>query len=453
MWPYRFELDPGETFTLPIPGGADCAIRLLGVEETTWADYFTRNPSRATYAGAEVRLEVDGQAVTLTHRPYQMPLQVGRARIYVETTYHWAHECEIEALRNVRKAVRLSALPAGVDWGPRDIVFPIADYRWRSAPYNNTWGALVPYNLLYYHRGEDYGAIPDRLEVRAARAGEVVFSPLSTPQSSNLLTIRSADGRAVSYCHMNSESIRPDLLAGMRVTAGEVLAKTGETWDGRRSQDWDPHLHVEFDDQGHGAQPGAGREDLYSAYPFLIQAYLRDYPDPVLAVAGGTHYGLPGQTIQLDASRSVAREGDPIQDYTWVLSDGRVVAGARVEMRYDKPGLYAEELRVRTARGEDRDYAHVRVYNPSGEAAVGCGFCYHTPVRGIRPGMDVLFWNRLQVNVSGAVTIDFSDGTAPRMIERECVHRFRRAGIYTSTLSARGVTGEPLTLKMRVVVD
>ena len=185
----------------------------------------------------------------------------------------------------MNKAVRFSALPAGAAWGPEDLVFPIAGYRWRSAVYNNTWSALVPYNLLYYHRGEDYGAIPDLLDVVAVRAGEVVFSPVSTPQSSNLLTILSADGQAISYCHMNIESIRPDLVPGKWVAAGDKLAKTGETWDGRRCQDWDPHLHIEFEDRQDAES--SGRETLYSPYPFLVQAYLRTYPDPV---AGGRRW-------------------------------------------------------------------------------------------------------------------------------------------------------------------
>jgi hypothetical protein len=35
----------------------------------------------------------------------------------------------------------------------------------------------VPYNKLYYHRGEDYGAIPDRLDVVAPFEGTVIATP------------------------------------------------------------------------------------------------------------------------------------------------------------------------------------------------------------------------------------------------------------------------------------
>jgi murein DD-endopeptidase MepM/ murein hydrolase activator NlpD len=452
MWPFRFDLDIGESYLLPDPGAGNHQIKLLGVKEYEWADYYTHNPARATYSRAEISVEVDGNPVLLIHRPYQLPTVVNGVRIYVEATLNWANRCEIESLPDLNKAVRFSALPAGAAWGPEDLVFPIAGYRWRSAVYNNTWSALVPYNLLYYHRGEDYGAIPDRLDVVAVRAGEVVFSPVSTPQSSNLLTIQSADGRAVSYCHMNIESIRPDLVPGKGVAAGEMLAKTGETWDGRRCQDWDPHLHVEFEDRQNAES--SGRERLYSPYPFLVQAYLRTYPDPVVAVAGGYAYALPGEKIRLDGSQSLARPGEQISEVQWRLSDGRTVHSAAVEMEYDRPGLYAEELIVTTeAGGEDRDFAHVRVYDPTGEGAVGCGFFYHTPVRDLHPGTPVLFWNRLQQNIAPPVMIDFGDGTPPQQVERECTHTFHETGIYTCTLSARGLSGETNTLKMRVVID
>ena len=46
------------------------------------------------------------------------------------------------------------------------------------AVYNNTWSGLVPFNLLYYHRGEDYGAIPDLLEVVSSIDGKIVSTPV-----------------------------------------------------------------------------------------------------------------------------------------------------------------------------------------------------------------------------------------------------------------------------------
>jgi hypothetical protein len=452
MWPIRFELDPGESQKIPTPQGIR-EMRLLEVREHTWADFYCDNSSRQSFAWAEVAVEVDGVRAVLLQRPYEMPVVVNGLRLYVETTRNWALNCQLEGLNTVEKTVRFSALAQEEDWGPQDLIFPVAGFRWRSSPYNNTWSALVPYNLLYYHRGEDYGAIPDRLDVLAVRAGVVVQSPHSRPQSSNGITILCDDRMAVSYYHMNLESIRLDLLNGTRVAAGEIIAKTGETWDGRKCQDLDPHLHVEFEQVRPGVIPGEARENLFSPYSFLVAAYLRQYPDRVLAQAGGHSFSLPGEPLWLDGSRSLARPGEEISSYAWHLADGRIQSGQRVEVCYSKPGLYAEELRVTSASGaEDRDYALVRVYEP-GATPLGWGFCYHSPPRGIRPGTDVLFWNRLLANVSGPVRIDFGDGDFEEAVGRETHHAYRRPGIYTSCLSARGPHAEPLTLKMRVVVE
>ena len=465
MWPTRFELNPGESRIISTPDGGR-ELRLLGVSEQTWADDFTDHPARESYAWAEVRVEVNGVRAVLLQRPYQMPVVVNGLRLYVETTYNWAHNCQLAGLEDVQKAVSFSALAQDAEWGPQDLVFPLADFRWRSSSYNNTWSALVPYNLLYYHRGEDFGAIPDRLDVLAVWAGEVVQSPLSTPQSSNCVTILADDGRAASYCHMNLENIRPDLLSGTRVAAGDVLAKSGETWEGRKCQDLDPHLHFEFDQRLPGGSSGPERVHQFSPYPFLAAAYLRQYPEGVLAVAGGHSYVRAGEVLNLDASRSLARPGQTIRSYAWHLSDGRVVGAAQAQMRYAGPGLYVEELRVTsTAGAEDRDYALVRVYdplrkdrapaayNPLSSTPVGWGFFYHSPVRDIRPGMQVLFWNRLLANVPGPVRIDFGDGEFEEAVGRETGHAYRQAGIYTSSLSARGLYGDPLKIKMRVVVE
>ena len=73
MWPFRFDLDIGETYLLPDPGAGNHQIKLLGVKEYEWADYYTHNPARATYSRAEISVEVDGSPVLLIHRPYQLP--------------------------------------------------------------------------------------------------------------------------------------------------------------------------------------------------------------------------------------------------------------------------------------------------------------------------------------------------------------------------------------------
>lgn len=446
-WPIVFKLNIGDSCKVKrVVGGKtiERAVKLISVSEHWEPDYWIEdNQSQRTICKADVVVEVSGIRATLTARPYQMPVIVNGLKLYVETTRRWKSS-RSAGIRRMDADVSLSAVAENESWGPTDMVFPIRNYRWRSSTYNNTWASLVPYNRLYYHRGDDFGAIPDRLPVVASMEGKVIRSPLPDGDGrSNGLTIKSASGMTLRFAHMNIETIDPTLTAGTQVQAGRVLGKTGMTWAGRKSQSSDPHLHMGF------------RYDktVISTYPFLVEAYLRMYDDRVLAVAGGYQFATPGQTIELDGSRSVPRQGRKITTYQWRLHNDKVIKEPKVQVSYRKPGLYSEELVVRTNDGsEDRDFVQVRVYDPNRGRHVSKGWFYHTPVRGIRPGTKVLFWNRLYVT-RGRVAIDFGDGTPPETIDKEIYHTYNKPGIYTVTLRATNPTAEPAVLKMRVVVE
>ena len=189
------------------------------------------------------------------------------------------------------------------------------------------------------------------------------------------------------------------------------------------------------------------------SYPFLLEAYLRDYPDAVLAIAGGYCYAMPGDTVQLDASRTIARPGRRIVRYRWFLHDGREFDGARPTVRAEKPGLYSEELRVWADDGsEDRDYVQLRVWDANRGSRIGAGWFYHSPVRGARAGQSIRFWNRLW-NTIAPVMIDYGDGSPAAPINRESFHVYAKPGLYTARLQSRGPDEEPLEIRMRVVVE
>jgi murein DD-endopeptidase MepM/ murein hydrolase activator NlpD len=458
-WPTVFEIDVGQTFALRRTVGGQTverAIRLVAVEHRTQPDHWLKGAEvTEILAGAEVTVEVAGRRAAILARPFQMPTRVAGLRLYVESTRRWAEEAEYAGLDNFRCDVRLAAVLEGEPWGPTKTVFPIRQYRWLAASYNNTWGALVPYNRFYYHRGEDFGAIPDRLPVVASLPGRVAGSPLPDGDGrSNSLSIQTPDGVTLRYAHMNIESIERGLTPGEPVAAGRVLGKTGMTWAGRKSQHADPHLHFGLS-VADAAATGAGSPPpvLLSPYPLLVEAYLRDYPDAVLPVAGGYHFTVPGRRVVLDGSRSVPRVGRTIEAYRWRLPDGRTIEGPTAEVAFDRPGLYSAELSVTTDDGrEDRDFAQVRVYDPARGRDIARGWFYYTPVRGIRPGTEVLFWNRLSRTV-GPTRIDFGDGTPPQPIGAEARHAYARPGLYTAALHATGPDEEPVTVQVRVVVE
>lgn len=446
--PVMFELDRGEEREVSVvgpDGEVRRRVRLVGVEESRWPNWHLADaPGHEVMRGAEVKVEVGGVGATLRARAFELPRVVHGLRLYVETTRGWATTPQLDPMRGVKREVRFSCVAEGAAWGPVELRFPIRNFRWQANTYHNTWGALVPYNLLYYHRGEDFGAIPDELEVLASLGGTVVHSPLPGGDGeSNHLRLRHASGLEVAYYHMNVESVPARWTVGAVAAAGQVLGRTGMTWSGRRSQENDPHLHWGLFREG----------EPLASFPFVVEAYLRESSESVLALAGGYHYAMPGETVTLDGSRSVARAGRRIVRQQWLLHDGRVVDGMEAVVRAERPGLYSEELRVWADDGtEARDYVQLRVWDRERGGRVGGGWFYHSPVRGARAGEAVRFWNRL-MGMTAPVRLDFGDGSVVEAVGREATHVYAGPGWYTARLVGRGPDGEPVEVRMGVVIE
>ncbi len=105
-----------------------------------------------------------------------------------------------------------------------------------------------------FHGGIDVAAPPGSA-IRAAAAGEVVFSGRSGP-SGNMVAVRHADGVVTSYAHAARTFVR----IGQKVVAGDVLATVGST--GRSTG---PHLHFAVERGGQALDPAAFLKD---ATPF-----------------------------------------------------------------------------------------------------------------------------------------------------------------------------------------
>jgi hypothetical protein len=260
---------------------------------------------------------------------------------------------------------------------------------------------------------------------------------------SNAVFIRQPNGVTARISHMNTESLNPAFPAGSPVTAGTHLAKTGMTWDGRKSQHNDPHCHIEL----------LIDSTKMATFPYLMEAYFRDYPDEVLAIAGGYRFTLPGKAITLDAGRSLTRPGAQIASYEWKLHNGETSNNPIIAIAYTQPGLYTEELTVTTTSGhQDKDFLQVRVFESTRGKNLAYGWVYHYPVRNTKAGTPVLFWNRL-VNTTSPVIVDFGDGSHPEQVVDEIQHAFTKKGLYTVTFTSTGPVQEPVTLKMDVHIE
>lgn len=447
-YPSVFELNVGEQHRVTLHHEGKVLsrdIKLISIKPYFEPYYLFPKGDPKIYSKAEVVVEVSGKRITLVHRPYQMPVEFEGLRLYIEAIREWAISADYADLKDIKGDVRLSVCAAGETWGPPTFRFPINDYRWKAGVYQNTWSALVPYNLRYYHRGEDYGAIPDKLDVISPFDGKIIGSPLPDGDGqSNAIYIQNASGITFRVAHMNIETIKKFCQVGTDVKSGTILAKTGMTWDGRKSQDRDSHCHTELQYKGM----------RLASYPYLMEAYLRTYPDKVIAVAGGYQYTVVGKEMTLDATRSIVRKGERIKSYAWKLHNGEIRDSSTMSLRYEQPGLYTEELIVTTQSGaEDRDFLQVRVFDTTKQSHdIAYGWAAYDPVRHIHPNSRVLFWNRL-AKTKRPVTINFGDGSDPMLIDRQVYHRFSSRGRYVVTLSSSGPSNEPVTIEMEVVVE
>ena len=447
-FPFIFELNPGESqsITRSYKGKTLKRVITLNSVKTLLEPNYWFNDSLIiqNYYQADVELNISGKQVTLHHRPYQMPEVSDGLRIYIENIKEWDEHGKLGRTGAMKKQVRIAVCMENEPWGPETILFPINNYLWRAAVYNNTWSGLVPFNLLYYHRGEDYGVIPDRLDVVSSIGGKIISTPVPDgAKGSNGVSIESPDGIIFRYAHMNFETI-VKYPVGTEVKAGTVLGKTGMTWNGQKNQIYDPHLHVGLKLKGIRG---------VASFPYLMEAYLRKYPDQVLAIAGGYRFATIGKPVELDAGRSITRDNLPIKSFIWKLSNGETIQAPKTTIIYNQPGLYSEELIVESGEGyQDRDFLYVRVCDPERGKNIASGWAYYYPVRGIKPGMEILFWNRLKKTTSD-VNINFGDNSLWYKISKETTHKYEKAGHYVVTLKSTGPENEPATLKMEVIVE
>jgi murein DD-endopeptidase MepM/ murein hydrolase activator NlpD len=450
-WPTVFELDPGQQVTVTrsrASGLITRTVTLLSFKEIHQPDFWVEtNLSRRTFARAEVVVDVSGERAVLRLRPYEFPRVINGLRLYVEMTRNWATDCDFDRMSGMKRAIRLSATAADEGWGP-PMSFPLRDYRWRLSTYYNSWSALVPYNSKrYYHRGEDLGVLPQQHQAVATLAGTVAkLPPPGGNGSANTVSIAEPSGTLIRYLHMNSESISAALVVGGAVDREQPVGRSGDYWHKAGGLDDDPHLHFAFE---------YGETEL-SPYPAVVEAYFRSYPDSAMPVSGGNYYALVGEPVELDGTRTQVRTGRAIKAMSWTLHDGRTLEGPVTAVRFDRPGLYVEELTVETDDGfVDKDFAYVRVYEPVVDRKLAYGHVYYAPARGIRVGTPVRFWNYL--HNSDAAEIDFGDGSAMARTEArrgDVTHAYSRSGLYVVTVRAvNPASGGPTALKMRVHVE
>ncbi|MCX7670870.1 MAG: PKD domain-containing protein, partial [Anaerolineae bacterium] len=462
--PAAVDLKIGEQATVKLCDGRTATLKLLGVEEK-------RDSLRKAVRSALVKVEVNGQPLTLPCATYHLPVNAGGVQIdcpiikaYNEGGDHWGLDAD----------ARLRLWPAGYPWiTPGTFRHPL-NQRWfasHTLMANQIGdGEQIKKKTVYYHWGLDFGGAEGLEPVLAATDGVAVsvagdllekdkYPPLVKPRA-DVVYLRDNRGWFYRYSHL--DSIDPAVTLGARVKMGQkigVLGKKGA------SGGW-AHLHFDI-----VAPQPSGRWGILEPYALVWEAYHNAHPLAMLqAVARPHQLAAVGETVTLDGSRSWCRNGQTnIVSYLWTFSDGKTARGAKVQRRYDKPGGYSEILKVADNAGNiSYDFAVVRVLDPN-QSDQSPPFIHaaYWPTFGLKAGDEITFKVR-SFGVApdeGEEEWDFGDGTPPVRVRSDgnaqthapdgyavTTHRYRDAGHYLVKVSRANRRGETATARLSVVV-
>lgn len=456
------DLDRGETAVVTLADGGKATVKLVTLEEK-------RDALRQAVREACVRVELNGQTLTLTSALYHLPVTAGGVQIDCPVTRGYAQPVGQDNQWAIRKDARFRLWPAGSPWTqPGTFGYP-ARQRWfandtqmANEPVFVDGGEMPGESRIYYHYGVDFGGAEGLVEVVAATDGLVVSAAdvtlpghANSPAKARYDVIYVLDGRGWYYRYSHLQTI--DVKPGQRVSLGQRLGLLGKEGG---SGGW-AHLHFDITSR----QP-SGEWGIQDAYAYVWEAWQRQTRPMLVAVARPHRLASVGDTLALDATRSWSRTGR-IARYEWTFGDGTSASGPVVERRYLKPGAYSERLKVMDERGDTSwDFAVVQVVDPfaTNQVPPTIHAAYY-PTDGIRAGDEVTFKVRTFRTQHGAETWDFGDGTPPVKVQSDgnkevhardgyavTTHRFARAGHYFPRVERANERGERATAQLHIEV-
>ncbi|HEV3255508.1 MAG TPA: PKD domain-containing protein [Gemmataceae bacterium] len=462
------DLNRGELQEVDLSNGTKAKVKLLGVEET-------RDRLRSAIRLARVKVEVNGQTLSLVSANYRLPRTAAGVQIDCPVTKgYYRNRDPFEDSWGLDKDARLRLWPAGSPWlEPGTFVYP-ARQRWFAGPTQMgnepafvDGGDRPPANHpIYYHSGLDIGGCEGLIDVVAATDGLVLSAggrtlpeypelPYYTQKPRDGVYVLDARGWLYRYVHLKSidAAIRP----GQRVKMGQKIGVLGKEGG---SGGWS-HLHFDIK-----AKQPSGKWGVQEGYAFLWEAYNREHKPQLVAVARPHHLIAAGDKVALDGSRSWSAVGK-MAHYQWIFGDGSTAEGARVERTYERAGGYSEILKVTDSQGRvDYDFAAVQVIDKKQtEKFPPTIHASYAPTFDVRAGDPVTFKVRTFRADIGKETWDFGDGSPPVKVHSdgnvnphapdgyaETIHRFDKPGHYIVRVEVIGHGGMKATGHLQVRV-
>jgi hypothetical protein len=459
------DLGIGEAQEVHLSGGTAVHVKLLKLRET-------RDDVNGSVRRAEVEVEVDGQVTNLISGTYHLPVTLGAVQIDCPVTKGYLEKAQGGNPWGLLKDARLRLWPAGSAWIARGTFAYPAKQRWFASytqmanePVYVDGGDIAAKKEIYYHFGLDTGGSEGLVDVVSATdgivtssgndvlAGQAPDSP-AEPRYDNVY-ILDARGWYCRYSHL--KFIDPAIRPGAHVALGQKIGVLGKEGG---SGGWS-HLHFDI-----WARQPSGLWGIEEGYAFLWQAYGWEHPRELVAVARPHALAWAGEKVVLDASLSYGRG----LHYEWTFTDGGSASGERVERVYEKPGTYAETLKVTDDAGRvDYDFMAVQVIDRDHpDKPPPTIHATYAPTFGIRPGDPVIFKVRTFRDSAGGETWDFGDGTPAVTVKSdanadhyaptgyaETHHKYDKPGIYLVSVEHHSADGilAVARLLVRVGID
>ncbi len=458
------DVNVGESLTVTLHDGSRATVKLLDLKET-------RDTVCNAVRRAEVRVQVNGQTVSLVSSTYHLPVAVAGVQIDCPITKGYLQKSSKENAWGLLKDARLRLWPAGSPWiKPGTFIYP-AKQRWfatdtqmANVPVFVDGGELPGERNIYYHYGLDFGGAEGLVDVVAATDGLVVSAGTErlpgyddSPVRPRYDVIYLLDDRGWFYRYSHLFKIDDSVRPGRRVRMGQKIGVLGKEGG---SGGW-THLHFDIKCR----QP-SGLWGIQNGYAFAWEANQRENKPEIIAVARPHALAWTGETVELDATRSWSRCGK-IEKFEWAFCDGTNAAGAKVKRTYDKAGEYNEILKITDAAGRvDYDFAVVQIIDkehpdklPSTIHAAFYPTCH------INPGDEITFKVRSFRTQHGREVWDFGDGS-PKVTVRSdgnanvhdpngyavTTHRYKTPGNYIATVRRKNEHGHEAITHLKITV-
>jgi len=359
------DLDIGSSEQLKMPDGTKTSVKVLAVDED-------RDPVHQALRKARVKLLVNSQEITIESGNYNLPQRVDGLRVDCPASKGLASDALFD-FWHLDKDVRLRFWPADGPLISGDFTYPSSSAmiagRWQVDNEPVVCGDTLMWRKgIYYHAGVDIGGVEGCDEIYSATDGLVILAhgevlpgyentPAKVESRDNevrtdTVYILDNHGWFYRYSHFNSveERIRP----GFRVKSGDKLGLLGKEGS---SGGW-AHLHFQI-----LTKMTNGEWVTEQAFAYLMEAWCQEHQTPLLAMTRPHVLGFTGQTINLDARKSLSFTGQ-IKEYQWMFCDGSEGFGETVSKTYSSPGFYSEIVKVTDDQGYvDYDVAIVQVVN------------------------------------------------------------------------------------------